>query len=273
MHPQSRKQPTEVLTNHYKMKHSENVGEIAQALAHAQGAMMGALKDSSNPFFKSKYADLASVYAACKDQLSKNDIAVIQSPESTEDCVVTIVETILIHKSGQWIRGELRMLPVKNDPQGVGSCITYARRYALAAMVGVAPEDDDGNRASGREESKAYSSPKNNPSTPAMTKQALREPGVEMAPKSNRKAPSSPVQVSEVIQTSPEEVDQTGELNWRLMKIPIGTNIGKTLGEVDDSDRELLFKSFKADPRNSAHTYFKAALVLWFKEASASENK
>lgn len=137
---------TDVLASDSTM--SPAINELATALAKAQGAMENALKDTSNPFFKSKYADLASVWGAARKPLSDNGLSVIQTTNGDTD-VVTVITT-LFHSSGQWIRGTLRMRPVKNDPQGVGSCITYARRYALAAMVGVAPEEDDGEAATRR---------------------------------------------------------------------------------------------------------------------------
>lgn len=126
---------------------SETIGKLAEALAKAQGAIKGATKDTKNDFFRSKYADLSSVWDACRSQLAANGLSVIQTMDDSQG--VTVVTT-LAHSSGEWIRGRLTMKPVKDDPQGVGSAITYARRYALAAMVGVAPEDDDGNAASGR---------------------------------------------------------------------------------------------------------------------------
>jgi len=129
------------------MQKSESIAKLAEALSKTQGQIKGALKDTDNPFFKRKYADLTSVWDACREQLSSNGLSVVQTTDDSESGV--IVETFLIHSSGEWIGGRLRMKPVKDDPQGVGSAITYARRYALAAIVGVAPEDDDGNEASG----------------------------------------------------------------------------------------------------------------------------
>lgn len=126
---------------------SESIAKLAEALSKAQGKIKGASKDTANPFFKSKYADLASVWDACREQLSAHGLSVIQTTDNAPEGVCVV--TTLAHSSGEWIRGKLTMQPVKNDPQGVGSAITYARRYALAAMVGVAPEDDDGNAASG----------------------------------------------------------------------------------------------------------------------------
>jgi len=140
---------------------SEQINELATALAKAQGAMEGALKDSSNPFFKSKYADLASVWSACRKALSDNGLSVVQltsSCEATPDAIQ--VATQLCHASGQWIRSTLTMKPLKNDPQAVGSLLTYMRRYGLSAMVGIAPkDDDDGNAASGKTEEVKVISP------------------------------------------------------------------------------------------------------------------
>lgn len=124
------------------METSESIGQLALSLAKAQGMMQGAKKDSSNPFFRSKYADLASIWDACREPLAKNELAIIQIPQADG------IETILAHSSGEWIKGFLKIAPAKNDAQSIGSALTYARRYALAAMVGIAPEDDDGNAAS-----------------------------------------------------------------------------------------------------------------------------
>jgi hypothetical protein len=129
---------------------SETINALASALSKAQGQITGALKDSSNPFFKTKYADLASVWDACRDQLSANGLCVIQTLSNKEDQIV--VTTTLAHSSGEWIRGELAVKPVKSDPQGIGSAITYARRYTLAAIVGVAQIDDDAEAAMGRKD-------------------------------------------------------------------------------------------------------------------------
>jgi hypothetical protein len=142
------------------MQHSEQINELAASLAKAQAEITGARRSSENPFFHSKYADLAEVWDVIRGPLSKHGIAVYQSPEMEDGRVK--VTTMLIHASGQWMRSELSLRMVKerrgqggerefvplDDPQSAGSAITYARRYALAAAVGVAQEDDDGNAAS-----------------------------------------------------------------------------------------------------------------------------
>lgn len=130
------------------MNKSESVAGLAAALAKAQGQMKGAIKDSANPFFKSKYADLASVVEAIRAAFSANGLSYIQTVEPSEKDEVR-VETTLLHSSGEWISCGVLSLPVsKVDAQGYGSVLTYARRYSLSAAVGVAPEDDDGNAAS-----------------------------------------------------------------------------------------------------------------------------
>lgn len=137
---------------------SPDIAALAAALAKAQGEIQNAVKDSTNPHFKSAYADLASVWEACRTQLSVNGIAVVQQPVNTAKGLM--LWTTLIHSSGQWMRGELPINPTQNTPQGIGSAITYMRRYGLAAMAGVAPsEDDDGNEASKRPEPKQTKNP------------------------------------------------------------------------------------------------------------------
>lgn len=126
---------------------SESLGKLADALAKAQGQIRGAIKDSENPFFKSSYADLAAVWDACREPLSKNGLSIIQTTDMQNNEVLLV--TTLVHSSGEFIRGVYPIRPVKPDPQSMGSAVTYARRYALQAMVGIAPEDDDGNAAAG----------------------------------------------------------------------------------------------------------------------------
>ena len=127
---------------------SESIAALAAALSKAQADITGALKDSSNPFFKSKYADLASCWDACRKQLAANNLAVIQTTEVTE--AGTVLVTTLAHSSGEWMRGTLPVVTKDNGPQAQGSGITYARRYALAAIVGLAQIDDDAEAAQAR---------------------------------------------------------------------------------------------------------------------------
>jgi hypothetical protein len=141
-----------------ELETSPEIATLAEALAKAQASIEGASKDAQNPAFRSKYATLASVWEACRKALTDNKIAVVQAPFNGESGDIGVT-TILIHASGQWMRARLAVKPVKFDAQGAGSVITYLRRYLLSAMVGVAPEDDDGEAAVGRPGASAPAKP------------------------------------------------------------------------------------------------------------------
>jgi hypothetical protein len=130
------------------MERSESIAKLAMALAKAQAQMKGAVKDSQNPFFKSNYADLESVWDACRKPLTDNELSVIQIPSGGKDALSVV--TVLLHSSGEFISGELLLNPKAYDPQGIGSAITYGRRYALAAFAGVYQTDDDAESAMAR---------------------------------------------------------------------------------------------------------------------------
>jgi len=120
---------------------------ISAALVRAQRAFGPALKTSINPHYKSKYCSLDACIEAVIDGLNANGIALIQRPQPCESGV--IIETLFVHESGESLSGGVLHVPAqKNDPQGYGSALTYARRYSLCAACGIAPEDDDGNAAS-----------------------------------------------------------------------------------------------------------------------------
>jgi hypothetical protein len=127
---------------------SEQINELAAAMAKVQSKLTGAVKDSANPFFKSKYADLNSCWDACRKVLTDNGLAVIQTTDVNDFGPVLL--TTLMHTSGQWIRGALPIKAKDDGPQAQGSGITYARRYALAAIVGLVQVDDDAEAAQGR---------------------------------------------------------------------------------------------------------------------------
>lgn len=135
------------------MNKSENINEIAKALCNVQAVLTGALKDSKNPFFNSKYADLESVWSSIREPLTKNGLSVSQIPTMING--EPGLETILMHVSGQFICSAVLVKPIKNDPQSYGSAYTYFRRYALAAIVGQVQVDDDANHANGNEISAA----------------------------------------------------------------------------------------------------------------------
>lgn len=121
--------------------------ELLKAFITAQSEMDGAKKTANNPAFKSKYADLAAVCDAVMEALTKNKIGVIQAPSFDDEGLH--IQTMFVHESGGAMWETISIRPTKTDPQGLGSAITYLRRYSLAAMCGIAPEDDDANAASG----------------------------------------------------------------------------------------------------------------------------
>jgi len=127
------------------MKHSESIKEIAAALVKAQKEIKAAIKDATNPFFKNKYADLASVIEAVRVPLNNAGISFLQPASTVAEGVA--VETVLIHESGEWLSETLVMPVNKQDAQAFGSACTYGRRYGLQSLCGVPSEDDDGERA------------------------------------------------------------------------------------------------------------------------------
>ena len=125
---------------------SDQIDQIAAALAKAQAKMENVGKDATNPHFRSKYATLAGVLDEVRPKLAAHGISIWQSPVIVGDTNVGVV-TRLLHESGQWLESTIHVATAKFDAQGVGSVITYLRRYSLMAVAGVGPEDDDGNAA------------------------------------------------------------------------------------------------------------------------------
>ena len=129
------------------MKQSESITDLATALCLAQAEMGGAIKDSNNPFFNSNYADLTSVIKVIKEPFAKYGLSFVQLPVTSAGGNGVGVSTMLMHKSGQWLQGEYLLPMDKVTPQGAGSAITYARRYALQSLVGIPSVDDDSELA------------------------------------------------------------------------------------------------------------------------------
>lgn len=140
------------------MNRSETISELAKALNAFQAVVAGAKKDSKNPFYHSKYADLASIWKTIREPLTANGLSVTQLPVYNSDPNTISIETVLMHNSGEWISGVITLnlviqkkdkdgdvMQIKNDPQSAGSAITYARRYGLSAILGIHQEDDDAN--------------------------------------------------------------------------------------------------------------------------------
>lgn len=142
------------------MQKSESIAALAAALAKAQGEMENAGKNSVNPHFRSKYADLAEIINTVRPVLAKHGISVTQFPSF--DGTLAHVETIIAHQSGEWMSGTTSSPVQKADPQGIGSATTYLRRYSLAAVCNLAQEDDDAN-ASSKAPKQSAQAPKQQP--------------------------------------------------------------------------------------------------------------
>lgn len=186
---------------------SEQTNDLVSALVKASAEIKTAKKDAENPFFKSRYSDLPSIVEACKSALLKNNLVVTQSTTLVNG--VTALVTTLHHTSGQWIRGYYPVTAVKADPQAMGSAITYARRYALSAIVGVVSEDDDdGESAMGRS---VYSAPKRN--------------GIEYIE-------PAPRIVTQGNSEEPVKATSDGAIEWKSVKIHFGKNKDMALGTL-----------------------------------------
>jgi len=186
--------------------------KIYGAFVKAQKEFAPALKSSSNPHFKSKYADLAACVEAVIDSLNNHGIAMIQRTHDDERGVT--VETVFIHESGECLEGgRLHVPAAKQDPQGYGSALTYARRYSLMAACGIAPEDDDGNAAS--QPRKQAAGPAQQQSQ-AQGKQAGPEPDAEILAQFN--AAATVPALTQVMNALPAEQKRlyTGHFNARM---------------------------------------------------------
>jgi hypothetical protein len=129
------------------MNSSPEIKDLAAALSAAQGEIEGALRGNINPYFRSKYADLSSVWQAIRAPFAKHGLSIVQGLSSTDSGISC--ETVLLHASGQWVSSTLTIPADKLNAHGYGSAATYARRFALMGMTGIAPVDDDGNAAAG----------------------------------------------------------------------------------------------------------------------------
>jgi hypothetical protein len=170
---------SEVVTTEWEQ--SAEVAELFGALSKAQGEIEGAAKGKDNPFFKSKYADLAAVWEACRAPLSKNGLCVIQQPFTRGPLVG--LRTMLCHQSGQWVACIATAESKDRGPQAYGSVVTYLRRYALQAFAGVASEDDDGEKAEGRDKN-------------------AKPPGASWGKPANKPKPADPDDPGEPIDTA-----------------------------------------------------------------------
>jgi hypothetical protein len=157
---------------------SPEVNHLFPALISAQSKLRGVVKDSKNPHFKSNYASLENVIDTARGPLHEDGIAFTQAPGALVDGAIEIT-TMLMHRSGQWLRSTLHIPLQKRDPQGVGSAITYGCRYALMATLGLPPVDDDGESAMDR--NPAPSQARVTPANPSLTRTDTGTAGVPLS--------------------------------------------------------------------------------------------
>jgi hypothetical protein len=201
------------------MNQSNELDKLATALVKAQSSLNAAKKDGVNPHFKSNYATLQSVWDSAREVLAPNGLSVVQTFDATDGKLMNI-RTTLMHNSGQWIAGVLSLAPQQANPQGIGSAVTYGRRYALAAILGiVADEDDDGNQAS------------HNNDLPQQAPRA--QPAPQRAPARQETAPAANV--------APFSGD------WRKAVIHFGKQKGAVLGAIPEDS--LQWWMFEWQPR------------------------
>jgi len=159
------------------MRMSDTIADLAFALSKAQGQIEDATKTGINPAFRSKYADLAAVRAVIREPLAVNDLSIVQLPRTVDGAVE--VETMLIHKSGEFIAETLRIPVGKWDAHGIGSGITYSRRYGLMSILALASDDDDGNAAVERAPQRSLAPAK--AKAPSVDADKIRQEGLEQA--------------------------------------------------------------------------------------------
>ncbi len=152
------------------VRRSASIGALAAAMCKSQAEMKNPTKDAVNPHFKSRYADLAGVLDAVKPAFTHNGLSIMQFPCELDD--KPALTTILAHISGEWIEATIALRPTKPDPQGVGSALTYFRRYMLQSIAGITAEDDDDGNAASRPQTQPARQPEQAPAPSTMQARA-----------------------------------------------------------------------------------------------------
>lgn len=201
------------------MSQSPEINKLAEALAAAQSSLNGAKLDLVNPHFRSQYASLQSVWNAAREVLAPNGLSVVQTFGQTDGARLDLTTT-LMHVSGQWIAGTISLTPTKADPQGCGSAATYARRYSLAAILGIVADEDDDGEAATRPHAETHARPVSRPVAAS---------------------PAKPAAPSERLDGDPAD--------WRDCPVPAFTkNKAATVGEMSDKDRQWWAANYTVKP-------------------------
>lgn len=226
------------------IERSESIKELATALAKAQSALRPAAKDATNPHFKSKYADLSAVWEACREPLSTNGLSVVQLPADSEPGRLALT-TLLMHSSGEFLSTTYSLKLQQDTAHGAGSALTYLRRYALAALVGVvADEDDDGNSASQPARSAPQRPQQARPanSMPVTRGKLPSEPPPEPAPIRKPPTRAGMLKRIEELTAEAEELDLEIELKKPLSEmteaelVQHGRNLNAAIAEAEARD-------------------------------------
>ncbi|WP_308636144.1 ERF family protein [Paenibacillus silvisoli] len=223
-------------------KKSESIINLAVALTKFNGEVHQIAKDAKNPHFKNRYATLDNIVEEIRPILQKHGLSVLQIPGGDGENV--IMKTMLLHESGEWLESEpLVMRPVKNDPQGVGSCITYARRYSLCSMLSLSTgEDDDGNHAS---------QPQNSYKAPQSTPQSAPQNNAPSSPPPSKPTSSVPYSFKrEAYKLREEQYMDWNDLQ-KVAERVLGRKLKKVTELQDEKEWELIvneLKSFNLDP-------------------------
>jgi ERF superfamily len=215
------------------MQRSDSLANIGAALSKAQASVKVAVKNAKNPHLKNTYADLNAIWDACRVALAKNDLSVVQMPVSDEVGYVAL-ETMLLHASGEFIASTCRARLTKDDSQGVGSALTYLKRYGLSSVMGiVADDDDDGNAASDVHEPQPFQPSNSRPTAP-------RPPSAE--PKPSGVVVALTRELQDNFQFTPAERERRLQFTAWLA----GVNISASTKELSDPQAALALKRLKA---------------------------
>jgi hypothetical protein len=205
-----------------KTKSSESIAQIAKALSQVQAEIQNPANSAVNPFFKSKYAPLPDVLKIIRPLAGKYGLAIIQNSYNEEDKV--FINTLIIHESGEWIETDpLVLKPEKNTPQGVGSAITYGRRYAISAVFGISSEEDDDGNSNEKEKPKAKKDEPAvetvNPELAAAKKKAMDICKEKAAMNEENKAKVKAVVVTYHASGNPNKIEDVEQLNKLIIEL------------------------------------------------------
>lgn len=260
------------------MSQSDNVNELVGALAKAHLAFKEIKKTSSNPYFNSKYADLAEIIDCTAKALSENGLAIVQAPLGVGDDNKVRVETAIYHSSGQWMKHETCTFVAKNDAQAIGSATTYLRRYSLQAVLNVAADsDDDGNSAVGttQKDRQSTSTDKSDKDGPALNptqvrafwsavkagskseaevrsylKDTLGIPDADKCPKTELAGKILKVNLDSAVQWAAKGSDLTQELKQSVEWTQASKRLWATAGDagmVEKTVKDYAYKKFSVD--------------------------